>query len=76
MTVQGIAIEEPMQGRSLTVEPVWAPYRLDNVIGAFGYRDGEVKLTDVQTTPRATLAPPARKNPWTPSFSKMVRAIW
>ncbi len=37
-------------GRSITVQPVWFPYRLDNATGLVVYRDGKVYLQGVSAT--------------------------
>jgi hypothetical protein len=36
-----------IEGRSITVEPTWFRYALDNVTGRFQYRDGETTLQNV-----------------------------
>ncbi len=35
------------RGRSITVFPVWFPYRMDDVAGVFTYQDGEVRMENV-----------------------------
>lgn len=37
-----------LEGRSITIEPAWLPYRLDNLTGLFHYRDGNVQLRQLR----------------------------
>ncbi len=46
--------QQNIEGRSMTVRPVWFPYRLDNVTGAFHYRNGVVSLQNLQAEHGAT----------------------
>jgi hypothetical protein len=39
--------KENKRGRSIVIEPVWFPYRLEDVSGAIHFRDGEVQLTNL-----------------------------
>ena len=39
--------QQDVVGRSLTVYPVWFPYRMDEVTGEFHYRDGQVTLEEI-----------------------------
>jgi len=36
------------EGRSISLEPAWFPYALDNLTGSFRYRDGQMQLTKLQ----------------------------
>jgi len=40
--------ENPTEGRSISVFPMWFPYPLDNVTGTCHFRDGAVQLVDVE----------------------------
>lgn len=42
------------EGRTLSVEPAWFRYRLDNVTGAFRYQDGVMQLSNLQATHNRT----------------------
>lgn len=46
--VQKWPASQNVQGRSVTVEPVWVPLRLDQVTGSFHFRDGEIVLEKVK----------------------------
>lgn len=46
--------KEPTRGRGISVEPVWFPYRLENVAGTMHYRDGKVELTNLSGQHGAT----------------------
>ncbi len=37
-----------LEGRSISIEPAWLPYRLDNLTGLFHYRDGNVRLQNLR----------------------------
>jgi hypothetical protein len=36
------------EGRTISLEPAWFPYALDNLTGGFRYRDGQMQLTRLQ----------------------------
>jgi len=40
--------ENPTEGRSISVYPVWFPYPLDDVTGTWHFQDGVVRLDDVK----------------------------
>lgn len=42
--------QQNLEGRSITLEPAWFPYRLDNVTGLVQYKNGEVILKNVSAT--------------------------
>jgi hypothetical protein len=45
-----------VEGRTISIEPAWFRYRLDNLTGSFSYRDGVVELNDLHAVHgRATL---------------------
>jgi len=47
---------QSVEGRTVTIEPTWFRYRLDNVTGSFSYRDGIIELRDLHAVHgRATL---------------------
>jgi len=47
---------QSVEGRTISIEPAWFRYRLDNVTGSFNYRDGIVELNDLHAVHgRATL---------------------
>jgi hypothetical protein len=46
--VQKWPASQNVQGRSISIEPTWAPLRLDQVTGGFHYHNGEVELRKVK----------------------------
>ncbi len=52
LAVNVSAVKRPqrddIEGSSVTVHPVWFPYRLDNLSGTFTYDDGKVALENVR----------------------------
>lgn len=48
--VQKWPASQNVQGRSVSIEPTWAPLRLDQVTGGFHYRNGELELKKVKAT--------------------------
>jgi len=39
-----------VEGRSVSIEPVWFPYRMDQLIGSVHYRNGHVELNNLRAT--------------------------
>jgi len=44
---KSLSEQQDVAGRSLTIYPVWFPYRMDEVTGVFRYRDGQVTLEEI-----------------------------
>lgn len=40
--------EQNVEGRSLSMKPVWFPFHLENMVGKFRYEKGRLKLDDLQ----------------------------
>jgi len=36
-----------VEGRSISIEPVWFPYRMDQLTGTVRYRDGQIEMQDL-----------------------------